>query len=182
MTSVTHGGSEIKWSRKELTFYYYCISWVLNHSTDLGLSHDAWLLGGSNNTEFRSSPGSRSLSCCRLAAGGAKPEAKLSLHLPSALTRNTLPAFNRLDGPSSGTACLHADPNPAAVPAGQATLAATGNCAFIQSPDKWKKVCTDFRRLNSSLSLIHLRKVGSTACAHRYKECNVLFLWFFIAF
>lgn len=37
-------------------------------------------------------------------------------------------------------------------------------------------------RLNSSLSLMHLRKVGSTACAHRYKECNVLFLWFFIAF
>ena len=128
-------------------FYFYCISWVLNHSTDLGWSHDAWLLGGSNNTKFGSSPGSRSLSRGRLAAGDAKPEAKL-LSQPSALTRNILPAFNRLAGPSSGAACWHTDPKPAAVPASQPALAAMGNCAFVQSPEKWKeKTCIGFSKI-----------------------------------
>lgn len=143
VSPVTHGGPEIKRSTKICTFYYYCISWVLNRSTDLGLSHHVWLLGGSNNTKFRSSAGSRSASRCRLAAGGAKPENKLlSLHLPKALTRNIVPAFNSLGGPSSGAACFPADPNPAAVPASRA------NCAFVQSPDKWKeKTRIDFIKI-----------------------------------
>lgn len=45
MASVTHGGSEIKRSQKECTLYYYNISWVLNNSADLGLSHNAGSLG-----------------------------------------------------------------------------------------------------------------------------------------
>lgn len=94
--------------------YYYCISRVLNYCTDLGLSQDVWSPGDSSNTECRSSAGSRSPSCCRLAA--AKPEARLlSLHLPGALTRNTWFAFTWLGVPSRGAACLHLEPQPCCV-------------------------------------------------------------------
>lgn len=170
VTSVTHWSSEIRRSRKELTFCFHHITLVLNHPTDLSLSHDAWLFGGSNSTEFGSSPGSHSLSRCSSAAGGAKPEPKLlSLHLPSALARNILPAFHGLDGPSSGAACLHVDPNATAVPASQAT------CSHRKLPSSGAQIRERRRhvltsaRFDSSPSLMHHTKVGNTACAHWYK-------------
>lgn len=79
MTSVTHGGSEIKRSQKESTFYYYNISWGLNISADLGLSNDwVWCLiaCGSKKPEFRSSPGTGSLPHCELALAGFSPSPK----------------------------------------------------------------------------------------------------------
>lgn len=99
------------------------------------------------------------LSHCRLAAGGAVPEDRLlSLHLPSALTRNLLPAFDIPNVPSSGAARLHTDPNPTAVPASQASPVPLTK---DQVSERRRHVLTS-TRFNSSLNLMLCRKIGNT--------------------